>query len=596
MMHRVARSRGVVGVVAGGAAAGVLGRCVLGEEEFTARRHALQASTSRVMAATAVRIQTGLVEPNTTHSKASVIDSDKVLGPDAIQNWSNTHVCKAERLFKPSSQKEVEQIVRAVSEAGQKLRVFGSGLSPNGIGFSDTNLISLEQMNRVIKVDSAKKQITVEAGALVGQVLDELKEYDLTLQNLASINQQQIGGFIQVGAHGTGATLPPVDEQVVELKVVTPGLGTITLSKEKHPEWFKFVKVGLGCFGIVTQVTLQCVDAHLLEEDTVVMTRAQVKQGHAKRLQSNRHVRYMWIPYTDACVVVTSNPATMGASHVEPDQSGEAHAERVAPMVDLLQKTSRLSERQIKQANAMGFGDLRDWLLRSGDGCLDTEHVRQVNQAESEFWKLNEFEGLVDDSFAVLGFDCGGQQQVLEVALGAGTQSEPNGDDLLFVEKLLNAIETEGLPAPAPIEQRWSCGSSAAMSVAPSIADMAPHDVLCSWVGIIMYLPSEDPGSRGLVFNKFVEYKKLLQRVAQDSGIDVRTHWAKIEVPGTTEEIKDLQQQLASQYPLKDFEALRRKFDPKGMLLNRMMEVILGGEPVPPTPAASHGNPTTYNI
>eukprot|EP00514_Thraustochytrium_sp_LLF1b_P007513 CAMPEP_0184535216 /NCGR_PEP_ID=MMETSP0198_2-20121128/15766_1 /TAXON_ID=1112570 /ORGANISM="Thraustochytrium sp., Strain LLF1b" /LENGTH=309 /DNA_ID=CAMNT_0026928233 /DNA_START=95 /DNA_END=1025 /DNA_ORIENTATION=+ len=309
----------------------------------------------------------------------------------------------------------------------------------------------------------------------------------------------------------------------------------------------------------------------------------------------------------------------MGASHVEPDQSGEAHAERVAPMVDLLQKTSRLSERQIKQANAMGFGDLRDWLLRSGDGCLDTEHVRQVrrpsrlvtasgdgcldtehvrqvNQAESEFWKLNEFEGLVDDSFAVLGFDCGGQQQVLEVALGAGTQSEPNGDDILFVEKLLNAIETEGLPAPAPIEQRWSCSSSAAMSVAPSIADMAPHDVLCSWVGIIMYLPSEDPGSRGLVFNKFVEYKKLLQRVAQDSGIDVRTHWAKIEVPGTTEEIKDLQQQLASQYPLKDFEALRRKFDPKGMLLNRMMEVILGGEPVPPTPAASHGNPTTYNI
>ena len=33
-------------------------------------------------------------------------------------------------------------------------------------------------------------------------------------QNFASIREQQIGGFTQVGAHGTGATLPTVDEQV----------------------------------------------------------------------------------------------------------------------------------------------------------------------------------------------------------------------------------------------------------------------------------------------------------------------------------------------------------------------------------------------
>ena len=48
----------------------------------------------------------------------------------------------------------------------------------------------------------------------LGQVLEALRPHGLTLPNLASIAQQQIGGFVQVGAHGTGARVPPCDEQV----------------------------------------------------------------------------------------------------------------------------------------------------------------------------------------------------------------------------------------------------------------------------------------------------------------------------------------------------------------------------------------------
>ena len=35
---------------------------------------------------------------------------------------------------------------------------------------------------------------------------------------------------VQVGAHGTGAAIPPVDEQVVSMKLVTPAQGTLELS------------------------------------------------------------------------------------------------------------------------------------------------------------------------------------------------------------------------------------------------------------------------------------------------------------------------------------------------------------------------------
>ena len=71
---------------------------------------------------------------------------------------------------------------------------------------------------------------------------------------------------------------------------------------------FRLAKVGLGSLGVVTEVTLQCVPAHQLVEHTFVMTANELRRQHAGLLRNNKHVRYMWIPYTHDVVVVTNNP------------------------------------------------------------------------------------------------------------------------------------------------------------------------------------------------------------------------------------------------------------------------------------------------
>lgn len=78
--------------------------------------------------------------------------------------------------------------------------------------------------------------------------------------------------------------------------------------QEKDPELFYMARVGLGCLGVVSELTLKCVPAHELLQHTQVMTRQQVHQQHQQLLQSNKHLRYMWLPYTDSVVVVTCNP------------------------------------------------------------------------------------------------------------------------------------------------------------------------------------------------------------------------------------------------------------------------------------------------
>ncbi|CAI7911035.1 unnamed protein product, partial [Closterium sp. NIES-54] len=103
----------------------------------------------------------------------------------------------------------------------------------------------------------------------------------------------------QVGAHGTGAGIPPVDEQVVAIKLVTPACGrdkhlspfpllhhlphlrgTLHLTPEADPDLFFLARCGLGALGVVGEVELQAVLAHRLREETFVTTKEEIKRHH----------------------------------------------------------------------------------------------------------------------------------------------------------------------------------------------------------------------------------------------------------------------------------------------------------------------------
>eukprot|EP00882_Tetradesmus_deserticola_P023121 GHRQ01025157.1.p3 GENE.GHRQ01025157.1~~GHRQ01025157.1.p3 ORF type:complete len:115 (+),score=27.13 GHRQ01025157.1:1170-1514(+) len=59
-------------------------------------------------------------------------------------------------------------------------------------------MMSMALLDKVLWVDPDSMRVRVEAGCRVQQVADELKQYGLSLQNYASIREQQIGGFTQV--------------------------------------------------------------------------------------------------------------------------------------------------------------------------------------------------------------------------------------------------------------------------------------------------------------------------------------------------------------------------------------------------------------
>jgi len=306
-----------------------------------------------------------------------------------------------------------------------------------------------------------------------------------------------------------------VDEMVVGMKLATPTEGLISLSSESNPSLFAMAKVGLGSLGVVTELTLRCIPKHsLMEQLSVVDVKDLSVVDHYQRLKDYRHVRYMWLPFTSKVVVVVSNPIIPEASTpVDSSQAVASAAAATSPLCTLLRSKTASSDEPL---DSLSFTQLRDRLLELDP--LGLPHVREVNQAEAAFWEASSGHR-IDDSVNVLGFDCGGQQWVLEVCLPIGELVHSSGRDLEFIGKLLAVIEESQIPAHCPIEQRWTARSTAAMS--PAYSSNA-RDVF-SWVGIIMYLPPHGDQQRRLITEKFREYARAIEPLVEEFGGKI--HW-----------------------------------------------------------------------
>ena len=540
-------------------------------DELPATFSSMAVAAALVLATSGAYVQSKV--PNLNESKAIGLDEQEDENEmHTILNWSGTHQVDlpVSSYHEPESMEELEALAKKCHETGTPLRPIGSALSPNGIGFRSTGMVNLVNLDEIIHVDEKKMTVTVQAGARVGQVVDELRKHGLTLPNLASIAEQQMGGFISVGAHGTGAKITPVDDFVLSLKMVTPAHGTITLSP-KDGERFQMAKVGLGCLGIVSEVTMRCIPAHNLVEHTFVLSRAEAIKQLDSLLKKHKHMRYMWIPYEDAVVVVTNDPEYQVPKEAEmkKNSSNLTEEERFRPLTDLLMNLAGNNHGTYtpETIKGMGFGELRDALLSFAP--LDKDHVKRVNKVEAEFWRRNEG-WQTKPSDQLLQFDCGGQQWVWEVCFPTGTYETNNGNDMKLLEELLQAIEDEDIAAPAPIEQRWSASSSSLMS--PAHGELGG---LHSWVGIIMYLPSDDAKQRNEITTEFKQrYCELLRKIG--SKVSAASHWAKLEVPQDVKQLKDLQDFYRARYPVDKFMAQRRENDPKDILGNRTIDVVLG--------------------
>lgn len=229
--------------------------------------------------------------------------------PRPFVNWARNQRSRPRQRHLPASEVEIVDLVRAIRERGERLRVVGAGHSWSAAAVTDQHLVSLDRHARVVRVERESKRVTVDAGIRLHALSAALDREGLALTNLGSISEQSVAGAIATGTHGTGLTHGVLATQVVALRLVT-GAGDVRVVTPADGDLLDAARVSLGCLGVVSEVTLQCRDAFDLEERAWSLPFDDACRALPELGREHEHFKAWWLPHTGRVQLFAYTPTT----------------------------------------------------------------------------------------------------------------------------------------------------------------------------------------------------------------------------------------------------------------------------------------------
>ncbi|CAB1064321.1 hypothetical protein D1BOALGB6SA_9113 [Olavius sp. associated proteobacterium Delta 1] len=224
-----------------------------------------------------------------------------------IRNWDGTQTWKPSKVSQPNDEEQIAALIKKAFENQNRIKAIGSALSWSDIIDIPEHVIRLNKMDKVLNVDYDNRQICLQAGALLKNVNEVLAKHRLAFENFGSIVLQTAAGYIATGTHGTGASTPILSTRIQKIRLID-GLGNIhELDAETDPELFSAARVNLGCLGVITEITFECVEAFDLEECLELVNFDTALSDLDTYIKTNDYCKFWWLPYTDRIQVYTFN-------------------------------------------------------------------------------------------------------------------------------------------------------------------------------------------------------------------------------------------------------------------------------------------------
>jgi L-gulonolactone oxidase len=225
----------------------------------------------------------------------------------AWRNWAGNQEATASAVAYPTSTDAVAAAVRAAAAAGGTVKPVGSGHSFTATALTTGTRLDLSGLSGIVSLSRASKLVRVKAGTRLALLNAELARQGLAMPNLGDIDVQTISGALATGTHGTGKDYGCLSTFVTELELVTGTGEVMRCSREQNPDLFSAALVGVGAVGVVTEITLRCVDAFVLHADERPTPLPDVLAGLDEHVATNDHFEFYWMPYTDKTLTKANN-------------------------------------------------------------------------------------------------------------------------------------------------------------------------------------------------------------------------------------------------------------------------------------------------
>ena len=214
-------------------------------------------------------------------------------------NWAGNVTATPARIVEPRSVEDVVEAVKEAADRGERVRVVGAGHSFTPLVATDGTLLRLTHLSGVLEVDRERRRVRVAAGTPLHVLNPLLDALGLALPNLGDIDRQGIAGAVATGTHGTGVRLQGIAAAVTGLTLVLADGSVVAVDDAHDPELFRAATVGLGAFGVVVEVELQCVPAFRLRALETPGQLGEVLDGYETMVAQHDHVDVHWFPHTD---------------------------------------------------------------------------------------------------------------------------------------------------------------------------------------------------------------------------------------------------------------------------------------------------------
>ncbi|NWI14975.1 GGLO oxidase, partial [Crypturellus soui] len=449
-----------------------------------------------------------------------------------FQNWAKTYGSSPELYFQPTSVEEIREILDMARQRNKRVKVVGGAHSPSDIACTDDFMIQMGKMNRILKVDKEKQQVTVEGGIFLSDLNVELSKHGLALANLGAVSEVAAAGVIGTGTHNTGIRHGILPTQVAALTLLTAAGEMLECSEALNADVFQAARLHLGCLGVVLTVTFQCVPSFRLHEVAFPSTLTEVLDHLGDHLKRSEYFRFLWFPHSENVSVIYQDPTSKAGARAPcwfwDYAIGYYLLEFLLWITQGTRRDGAGFPRAAQLPAALTFvPSLVSWINRFFFWLLFRSRVENVNV-----------------SYKIFNYECRFKQHVQDWAIPI----EKTKEALLELKAALE--NNPKLVAHYPVEVRFARGDDIWLS--PCFRRDS------CYVNIIMYRPY---GKNVPRLNYWLAYEGIMKK---HGG---RPHWAKAH----TCTRKDFE----TMYPaFAKFCAVREKLDPTGMFLNSYLEKV----------------------
>lgn len=180
--------------------------------------------------------------------------------------WGDRKDCSFPQIVYPKTEQDIVSAVASASKSKLKVKVVSKfshtipKLACPGTGLGNSMVISTENYNSAIEINSEKMSVTVDSGVGLRDLIDTVSKAGLSLVASPYWEGVSIGGMISTGAHGSSwwGRGGAVHDHVVGMSLVVPGTKQEGYAKvirlNGQDLLLNAAKLSLGLLGVISKV------------------------------------------------------------------------------------------------------------------------------------------------------------------------------------------------------------------------------------------------------------------------------------------------------------------------------------------------------